>query len=212
MYKLNLAIKTAPTTEPLELATVKEHLRIDASNTTEDNFLLNLIKAARQFCETKQGRAYCLTTYTGTLDAVPFNQYFRGTNQDNIFIPIQPIKRINSIKIMQTDGTTATPVTIPPAQYDADLARGLIKLNKRFKSTIFWESKLPAFSCFAVDFTAGYDTANGTTPEPVPAKILQAILLIIGHWYEHREDATDGFEVRTIPTAADALLQQEKVY
>ena len=71
---------------------------------------------------------------------------------------------------------------------------------------------MPSFSGLRIIYTAGLDTENETTPELIPARIIQSMLLIIGHWYEHREDATDGFEVKKIPMAADALLQQGKVY
>lgn len=210
MQNFILTVKTAPTTEPVTLATVKKHLRLDEADTTEDALLENLIKAAREFCEAKQGRAYCLTDFTGTLDNVPFCEAL--SKAEVVKIPILPINKVNSVKIIQTDGITSTLFTVPASEYDVDKRRGLFKLNHRHRPSAYDTEKLSGFSGFIIDFTAGLDTENQTTPEIMPARTIQAMLLIIGHWFEHREDATDGFEVRTVPTAADALLQQERTY
>lgn len=209
MVNAALTVKTEPAAEPLSLATVKAHLRIDPADNTEDTLLTAIIKASREYCESKQRRAFCKTVYIGSLDCVPYEAYNGGIP---FRLPIQPLKSITSIKIKQVeDDGTQTDITVPASQYETDLSRGLIRLRNNFYTTIYDKSKLPSFACFQVEFIAGADTA-GDPVETIPARTLQAMLLIIGHWYEHREDASDGFKVETIPTAADALLQQGKVY
>lgn len=53
----------------------------------------------------------------------------------------------------------------------------------------------------AITFTAGYGA-----PADVPAAIRQAMLLLIGHWYEHREAVSLGASPSALPMAVDALL------
>jgi len=57
-----------------------------------------------------------------------------------------------------------------------------------------------------VTFIAGY----GATASSVPLKVKQAMLLLIGHLYEHREAVTDK-QLTNAPLAVDSLLWQERV-
>ena len=59
-----------------------------------------------------------------------------------------------------------------------------------------------------VTYTAGYGDAGSD----VPAKFRQGLKLMIGHWYEHREEVIAGTTVSTVPMAAQALLGSEKAY
>lgn len=52
--------------------------------------------------------------------------------------------------------------------------------------------------------TVGYDS------EDIPATVKQAILLLIGHWYQHREAADAGRN--EIPFGVGALLDMGRVY
>jgi uncharacterized phage protein (predicted DNA packaging) len=42
--------------------------------------------------------------------------------------------------------------------------------------------------------------------DPVPKAIEQAMLLLIGHWFEHREAVIDGWRPNTVPFTVDCLL------
>jgi hypothetical protein len=46
----------------------------------------------------------------------------------------------------------------------------------------------------------------------VPANIRQGLLLLIGHFYEHREEVITGTIVARVPIAAEALICGEKAY
>ena len=53
----------------------------------------------------------------------------------------------------------------------------------------------------AITFTAGYGAAAD-----VPAAIRQAMLLLVGQWYDNREAVTVGAAGSPMPMAVDALL------
>jgi uncharacterized phiE125 gp8 family phage protein len=54
-----------------------------------------------------------------------------------------------------------------------------------------------------VTYVAGYGPAG----DDVPAAIRHAMLLLIGHWYEHRESVVVGGNPVQVPLAVQALLR-----
>jgi hypothetical protein len=73
----------------------------------------------------------------------------------------------------------------------------------------------------SVDIAALAATADiefgQTVPEPsiivggVPEFMLAALLLLIGHYYENREETVAGVTISTVPRAFDALVAAERV-
>jgi uncharacterized phiE125 gp8 family phage protein len=53
-----------------------------------------------------------------------------------------------------------------------------------------------------IDLTAGY----GAAPEDVPGPIRQALLLLVAHWYEHRDPIEIGSQAAAIPADVSQLL------
>lgn len=63
----------------------------------------------------------------------------------------------------------------------------------------------------AVDVT---DTGTATASfflGVVPREIRQAMLLMIGHWYDHREDTLTGTSMMSIPRGAESLLWPHRI-
>ena len=191
--KGNLKTTSGPATEPITLAEAKKHLNVDFSN--DDAYITALIIAARDFCEKTQGRRYIQQTLTLALNEIP-------SIGREVSLPVLPIISVDSITITQKN-TTA--VTIDATFYDTDLVAGKIVLNNDF-TTEYDTDLVPPYNAFTITFKAGYGSAAAT----VPATIKQAMLLIIGHWYEHREETSDGKEVKRVPLAAAALLQIDR--
>jgi uncharacterized phiE125 gp8 family phage protein len=54
--------------------------------------------------------------------------------------------------------------------------------------------------------------AGWTTAALVPQTIRQAMLLLIGHWYENREEALTGTISRSIEFGVKALLGVERAF
>jgi uncharacterized phiE125 gp8 family phage protein len=54
-----------------------------------------------------------------------------------------------------------------------------------------------------VNFIAGY-----TDKTLVPRHLKQAILILVGHWYENREEAASGRPYEEIPLGARDLLSR----
>jgi len=190
-----LKLKTAPTVEPATLTEVKAHLRVDSSD--EDNLLNSLITSARQYCEAFQKRSYITQTWELWLDAFPSESYI------NVSLP--PLQSISSVKYYDTDDTEAT---FSSDDYFVDTknepGRVVLNYSKTWPSTTLRPS-----NGVCVEFKAGY----GDAASDVPEKVKQAMLLLIGAWYEQREAiTTTGLNVKEIPFAVDALLWQDRVF
>ncbi len=66
------------------------------------------------------------------------------------------------------------------------------------------EDRLDAVEC---KYTVGYGTAS----TDVPAPIIQAVYLTIGHWYQNRQAVIVGRIATELPMSAKYLLDQYKV-
>ena len=184
---MNYSIATAPTVEPVTLADVKVYLRTITGDTTEDAAIITpLITAAREYCENITGRALAAQT----IEAFP-NRF-----ESVIELPRPPVASITSVKYTDVYGTETT---MDAGDYLVDTKFGRVAFKK-----------IPSFTPallnhIKITYEAG--TAN------VPKTIRQAMLLLIGHWYENREAVTVGAVASIkLELAVKALLNQSKVW
>jgi len=171
---MSLTLVTEPTIEPLQLEDVEEHLRMsETSDGTEDALLTGFIGVARRYCEQYQNHAYIEQTWNLVLDAYP--------SEDYITIPLPPLMSVTHVKSYGTGGT-ATTMTAGNYYVDTDAKPGRLCLG-------YCESwpnvTLRPANGVEVQFVAGYGSARSSVPE----EIRQAMHLIIGQMYEHRESS-----------------------
>lgn len=58
---------------------------------------------------------------------------------------------------------------------------------------------------YRVTYTAGYTDLGGDEWD-APEDVKQAVLLLVGHWFENRESVVVGVSASAVPMAVDALL------
>lgn len=190
---LRVRITTPPAVEPLTTAEAKLHLRIDHDD--EDSYIDGLITTARLYCEDVSQRALITRTYTARLDRWPGSV---------IELPYPPLLAVTSIKYTDIDGNEST---YSSANYLVDAHRepGRIAL----KNGVSWPSvTLQEINGVEIVWTAGYGAAGSDVPE----RYRQAMLLLIGHYYENREAimVAQGANMATLPLALDALLLTDR--
>ena len=120
-------------------------------------------------------------------------------------LPLGPVIEIVSITWRNDEGQLAT---VDPDEY-------LLKTNGgggahvRFRNAYSFPTGLYESDPVTVTWKAGYVTTPATADLPamsaVPSAIEVAILLMVGHWYEHRTTVEDG-NFQELPFAANALL------
>ena len=188
-----LTIVTAPTIEPVTLTEARQHLRIDALD--EDDLILSFIKAATKYSENTQNRAYMDQTWDLTLDIFP--------NGDIINIPLPPLQSVSSVTYYGTGGTSNT-LTASTYYVDTNSEPGRLSLAY---NEVWPNEALRPVNGVVVRFLAGY----GSTTSAVPNMAKQAIKLMVGHMFEHRENA-EIKKLEKIPDGVFDLLAFERMW
>jgi uncharacterized phiE125 gp8 family phage protein len=182
---------TGPAVEPLTRDEVKLHLRIDPAITVEHDLVDALITAARTYVENDTSRALITQTWRTYYDRFPYLNYRDAV----LSLPLLPVQSITHIKYYDESGVL---VTLPATDYDIDLESGRILSG----GELFWPYTQYVLNAVEVQFVAGY----GATSASVPAPFKQAMKLLIGHWYENRQEVVIGTISTTMDMAVNALL------
>lgn len=192
-------VSTAPSAEPISTTEAKLDLKIDS--TDEDDLLTILIKASRETVEMRTGRSLITQTRVIKLD------YFPCT--DTIKLPNGPVQSVTHIKYYDDDEVLQT---LSSSDYwvdtDSDIARVVIKNS--------WPSTYDRPNAVVVTYSCGYGTAGSSVPSP----LRKAMLFILGHMYENRQNVIvsgSSTGVLEIPMGAEYLmsnyiLEQEVYY
>jgi len=197
---MRLSLITAPVNEPLMLEEVKEHLRVTVDD--DDSYIHALIHAAIDHLDGRDGRlgrALITQTWQLELDEFPWSW-------PRIILPLPPLQSIVSVTYVDAGGVWAGS---PPSLPYSTMAAGdyIIDTTSRFGQIVLrsdksWPGTRAEYGAVRVKFVAGY----GDDGEDIPMPIRQAMYLLIGHWYEHREEVVVGQPVAPLPMAVDALL------
>jgi uncharacterized phiE125 gp8 family phage protein len=173
-------------TEPVSLETAKVQCEVDAEETEWDELIGGYITTARSFVERYTGHIIVQRTLTEAFDRFPFHDRA-------IQIWKTPIVSLDELRYFDWDeveqvyaGAVERLGGVPAKIYPAAADR-------------CW----PSASCrggVTVDLTAGYDAGEE------PPEAIQAMLLLIAHWFENRGAAVTGTIVGTLPMGVEALL------
>lgn len=200
-----LQVVTPPAEEPLTLAAVKAHLRVDIDD--DDALITALITAAREVAETRTGRALMPQTWALNLDEFPpsirSGSLERIMFGDPIRLPKPPIQSVTSITYVDSLNVTHTMAT---TDYQVDTTCEPGRIVPAFAKS--WPlNLLRPIAGVQVVYVCGYQDATH-----IPQSNLQGQLLLIGHWYENRETVlTSGAVAKEIPLAATALFNRNRV-
>jgi len=203
-------IITEPTELPITREQAKIHLRVPFTETTDDSYIDALIEAATQVVEQITNRKIITQTWERYFDGFPnLLGYALAIDSENMpaptgfELPYSPLQSISSIKYYNPDGNLET---LPTTVYQVDLysavGRVFLKANQTWPNTE--EYRLNAVE---VRFVCGYGSATA-----VPKAIRQAILLLVGTWYENRESVISGVSVAKVPDTIELLLQSYRVF
>lgn len=177
---MSLRLITAPASYPVTLEEAKLQCRVDSSD--EDTLLNGLIAAATDYVELYTGRAIVSQTWELVLDDF----------SDAMLIPKGPVSSITSVKYFDTADVEQT---ISGTNYALDAVSDPAWLVKASDYT--WPDVADGVNNVIIRFAAGYSS--------VPAAMKQAILLLIGQWFDQRADVSDKAMI-AMPNAVEALL------
>lgn len=177
-----LVLDSPPATTLVSLAEAKEHLRVDHSN--DDTYITTLIDVATDVVE----------SFTRTkLITQRWNIYF---DQFPPYIDLQIgiVKQVLSVRYYDQDNVLQT---LPTTDYDVDIN---VKPGRIYEAT-------------GKSFPQTYERANAVVvtfevgvTEILPSAFKAAMLIIIGRYYENRQDVFVGTQVNELPSLVEHLL------
>ena len=184
---MSLVMTSGPALEPVALADAKALMRVDT--TDEDALIQSLIITSRLHIEAALGLALITQSWSAFLDRWP--------RSGRITLPLRPVVAIGSVRIWDAAGGAAT---LDASDYLLDgqgMPPRLVMLDSR-------NAVAPGRTVNGIEiaFTAGF----GAAATDVPAPIRHALLLLVAHWYEHREPVEIGAAVNAIPAMVSELL------
>lgn len=174
----------------MTLNEAKAHLRIASDYTDDDAYIGATIEAAVATLEAATGRALGTRGYKLTLTAWPAS--------DRIYLPVSPLVSVE--KITYTDEAGVSRV-LNPAQYHLDESAEPALLTPAYGGS--WPTVRQQAGAISIEYTAGYEAA--------PAPLKQALLLLIGHWYENREAIVIGTTATELPFAVQYIVDEFSV-
>jgi len=173
-------VSEKPTIEPITLHRVREHCRVD--DTDEDGFLASMIPAARRHCEQVLGAA--LLDQAITVEFAP-EDFIRRTDKGGYIYEL-PVKGVTSV----TEILNENEGEIDEADYVLSVVSNTIRTSEKVSK---------------VTYRAGvFDPAD------VSPTVKKAMLLLLGHWYEHRSAVTTEATPHAVQMTVDALLAPER--
>jgi uncharacterized phiE125 gp8 family phage protein len=195
---MNFREITPVATEPLTLEEAQTHLRLDVYGSPpahpDDDYVTDLIRAAREWCEEYLQRALATKTIEIAYDSFKDNK---------LRFPVVPVQSVTSVEYIDTDGATQTLAT---TVYGFDIFRNQLYLKYNQQ----WPELQDTVNPVIVTAVVGYTDGQSPDTYPLPESIRRAMLLIIGNLYENRQQDQLGatrISFNSLPMGVYALLQ-----
>lgn len=187
-----IKVTSAPAEEALTLAEAKTHLKVDYS--TDDTYIETLIKAARKQTEEYTNLSLIDATYEQAFDGFPTAD--RLNPHQSLVLWRSPLISVTSVVYTAEDGTSTTE---SGSNYAVDTYRKPPSVSPVYGYS--WQSAQDIPASVVVTFRAGFADAD-SVPEPIK----QAMLLMVGSWYDNREDG-----VYNLPTHSRVILDHYRI-
>lgn len=183
---MGLVLLSGPSAEPLSLDEVKAHLRVDGA--AEDALLQSLVLTSRLHIEAALGLALMTQSWRLVLDAWPSDSVVK--------LPIAPVQSISEMRVKAADGV---PSVVDATTYALDTSGRPARVAPK---NGVWPVPGRKLAGIEIDLVAGF----GPTANDVPEPVRQALLLLVAHWYEHRDPIEIGTPATAVPHAVSRLL------
>lgn len=187
---------TAPAVKPVSIDYIKRHTIIEGSD--EDVYLGVLLDSATAKAEDVTNRKLITQTWKGFLGNWPSGDY--------ITVPYGSLQSVTHVKYKDSDGTQ---YTMDSGDYivdtDSDPGRIVLGYGETWPNATLYPS-----NPIEIQFVCGY----GAIPDvSVPARIIQAILLMITDGYENRQTYHNGTAMTAveIPGYMNGLLNDYRL-
>ena len=179
-----------PVVEPVTLAEAKLHCRIDIDD--DDVLVAGLISTAREHLEQISRPQVAMTSQRWL--------YVSDTWPASDTIELRPYPLLTVDEVRYTDDAGVERIIASSAyQVDTHSQPGRLHMIDGWPS-----ATLRPLNGLEIELTAGY----GVDVLSPPLQLRQAVLLLVGHWYENRETViVTGAMPKELPFAVNALFR-----
>ena len=181
----------APDETPVDVALLKEHLRLSSSD--QANVLPLYLDAAVAWVETYTGRPLMRQTWRVTLPAFPDRTWLPYAAP---FVAISSVAYYDTANASQTLASSVYAVAEDAEPACLRLAYGQV-----------WPSVYDRDDAVTITYTVGAAAAAD-----VPVALRQAVLLLAGHFYENREAVLMSAISKEIESTATALCAPYRLF
>ena len=186
----SLKVVTAAASNPIAQSEAKDHLRVTTSD--EDTYISNLITAATQMAQNYTNSYFINTTLRMHLSYFPDKEIRLYGGRINSLSSVKYYNDSNALTIWSADNYNVNLDAEPCLVYYGD------------------DSNTPEVydrtDAVQINYVSGY----GSSSSDVPMSIRQAILMIIGHLFENRQDVVFG-NPSLMPKASEWLLEPYRI-
>lgn len=184
MFIKESIVTVEPTSEPVSVVDARSFLKIDG--TDDDTLISSIVQTSREWVEQKTGRSLITQTRVLNLDYFPCG--------DTIELPNGKVQSITTIKYYDNNDAQQT---LSASDYWTDLS----SKSARIKIKNYWPATNKRLNAVEITYVSGYGTSDD-----VPRPLCSAIMLLIGHLYEHREE-NSSVRLDEIPFGVDRLVE-----
>jgi uncharacterized phiE125 gp8 family phage protein len=182
-----LQLLEAPAAAPVLLAEVKAQLRIEHPD--DDLMIDRLIKTAVAYTDAKGALGHAMITQK-------WGQWVNSVPPQYVRLAMGPLIEVTAVQYYDIDGALQTDTL---SNYEITGTDFTTRIGP--KSGFNWPVTQDRADAIRIEYTAGY----GATSASVPETLRHAMMLLIGHWYDNREN-TMMDELSNIPYGFDMLL------
>ncbi len=182
---------SGPALEPVTLVQAKQFIRV--SDTAEDSFITTLITAARLHVEGVTGRALIAQSWRVICDDWPHDRI--------VVLPLSPMISLTAITAYDENGT---PVSLAMAQFQPETKVTPARIF--LPSPVAGSPVLREHSGIEIDYVAGY----GSAQSDIPADLVQAVLSLVGYWFENRDAVVIAGSGSVVPSGFDKMISRFK--
>lgn len=180
---------TPPEVEPISVSDAKAYLRVETDD--DDVLIASLIAAARSHVEAL-GRCALLTqTWRLVLDGWP--------PDGRIKPKLGPLSAVTDARVYDEVGAAHT---IDPENFVLDAAQNLIAVR-----ACSLQQPGRTAAGIEIDVVAGFGDAGSD----VPPALMQALRMLIAHWYDNRGMIAIGASIAVMPPSVNALIASHRV-
>lgn len=185
---MSATLLTGPAGEPLSLTEAKAFLRVEHDD--DDSVIAALISAARCHVEALTRLGLMTQTWRIVLDCWP---------KDGRIKPrLGPLQSVSAARVYNEANIAGA---IDAGHFVVDVPAGVIAAPG-------WPLAVPgrAIAGIELDVAIGFGAASD-----VPQILIQAIRMLVSHWYENRSLVAIGQTVAMLPPSVNAMISSYRV-